>query len=88
MREEIQKTFAQSQDQVARTHKVKEECMKLLNHTEESPQTLAQAINQEKLVVAFLKNLQNTLEASNGQLFSKLNFLKTIVNNENSLSYV
>ena len=37
MREEIQKTFAQSQDQVARTHKVKEECMKLLNHTEESP---------------------------------------------------
>ena len=32
----------------------------------------------------FLKALQNTLEASNQQLFAKLQFLREVVNNQNS----
>jgi hypothetical protein len=37
IREEIQKTFAQSQEYVAKTHKLKEECTKILQHTDTSP---------------------------------------------------
>jgi len=41
MKEEIQKMFASSQDYVAKTQKIKEECTKLLANTSQSPQTLA-----------------------------------------------
>jgi hypothetical protein len=44
---------------------------------------LAQGIAQEKLILTFLKGLQNSLEAQNGQLFTKLNFLREVVNNKN-----
>ena len=45
---------------------------------------IASAIAQEKLVLNFLKGMQNTLEASNQQLFTKLNFLREVVNNQNN----
>ena len=45
---------------------------------------MATAISQEKFILTFLKGMQNTLEASNQQLFTKLQFLREVVNNQNN----
>ncbi len=55
MKEEIQKIFASSQETIAKTHKVKEECSKMMKGREIG--ALAAAISQEKFVLSFLKGL-------------------------------